>query len=273
LPPCLIGIEAGMATHYVAQADPSRKIPPSSIVSAYDHRQSFFPLPLSSSARCLVSSSPWKDTTQATGAPVRAISICSLRNRACPANSTASGSGSLAPLSASIPTFWLQPSPTSWRGLDAKDLGTPQPSGSPAAAAQARPLPRGAARSLTLRHCPLEARLCCKTRKLQCQEFFAKKRSGRRSPIRIPSVAVPKSPVSLTREDQSPHVFTRKTRLQPAEFLITCAKRLLQHNQLQSGHQALLWRTVRSPSLQCPGLIRSTSMAATSAVIFRAPLR
>ena len=30
--------------------------------------------------------------------------------------STASGSGSLAPLSASIPTFWLQLSPTSWRG-------------------------------------------------------------------------------------------------------------------------------------------------------------
>src|SRR5580658_7407179 len=74
-------------------------------------------------------------------------------------------------------------------------------------------------------------RLCCKTRKLQRQEFFAKTRSGRRSPIRIPSVAVPKSPVSLTREDQSPHVFTRKTRLQPAEFLITCAKRLLQYNQ------------------------------------------
>ena len=83
---------------------------------------------------------------------------------------------------------------------------------------------------------PLSAGLCCKTRKLQRQEFFAKTRSGRRSPIRIPSVAVPKSPVSLTREDQSPHVFTRKTRLQPAEFLITCAKRLLQHNRRNSGH-------------------------------------
>jgi hypothetical protein len=47
---------------------------------------------------------------------------------------------------------------------------------------------------------------------------------------------VPKSPVGLTREDQSPHVFTRKMRLQPAEFLITCAKRLLQHNHLNSGH-------------------------------------
>ena len=32
----------------------------------------------------------------------------------------------------------------------------------------------------------------------------------------------------LTRQDHSPHVFTPKTRQQPAEFLITCAKRLLQ---------------------------------------------
>ena len=71
-------------------------------------------------------------------------------------------------------------------------------------------------------------RLCCKSRKLQRHEFFAKTRSGRRSLIRIPSIALPKSPVSLTRGRQSPHIFTRKTRLQPAEFLITCAKRLLQ---------------------------------------------
>jgi hypothetical protein len=44
------------------------------------------------------------------------------------------------------------------------------------------------------------------------------------------SIALPKSQVSLTREDRPPHVFTLKTRLQPAEFLNTCAKRLLQHN-------------------------------------------
>ncbi len=37
----------------------------------------------------------------------------------------------------------------------------------------------------------------CKSRKLQCHEFFAKTRSGRRSPIRIPSIALPKSPVSF----------------------------------------------------------------------------
>jgi len=43
-----------------------------------------------------------------------------------------------------------------------------------------------------------------------------------------------RSPVSLTWEDQSPHIFIRKTRLQPAEFLIACAKRLLQHNPRNS---------------------------------------
>ena len=36
--------------------------------------------------------------------------------------------------------------------------------------------------------------------KVAAPRIFAKTRSGRRSPIRIPSVAVPKSPVSLTRE-------------------------------------------------------------------------
>src|ERR1700750_2678098 len=71
-------------------------------------------------------------------------------------------------------------------------------------------------------------RYCCKSRKLQRHEFFAKTRGGRRLLIRIPSIALPKSPVSLTRGDMSPHIFTPKTRLQPAEFLITCAKRLLQ---------------------------------------------
>ena len=70
------------------------------------------------------------------------------------------------------------------------------------------------------------------------KNFSRKQEAGDDHRFRIPSVAVPKSPVSLTREDQSPHVFTRKTRLQPAEFLITCAKRLLQHNRANSGSRA-----------------------------------
>ena len=41
-------------------------------------------------------------------------------------------------------------------------------------------------------------RLCCKSRKLQGNEFFAKTRNGKQSPICITSIALPKPPVSLT---------------------------------------------------------------------------
>ena len=106
--------------------------------------------------------------------------------------------------------------------------------------------PRGAAVALArLARCPLfpesdqndaaqrlsaKCRLCCKSRKLQGSDFFAKTRNGKQSTIRIISIALPKSPVSFARGDEVPHIFTRKPRLQPAEFLITSAKRLLQHN-------------------------------------------
>jgi hypothetical protein len=36
--------------------------------------------------------------------------------------------------------------------------------------------------------------------------------------------------VSLSSGDEAPHIFTRKSHLQPGEFLITSAKRLLQQN-------------------------------------------
>jgi hypothetical protein len=58
--------------------------------------------------------------------------------------------------------------------------------------------------------------------------FFAETRSRREWPIRIPSIALSKSPVSLTRDDEASNIFIRKTCLQPAEFLNTSAKRLLQ---------------------------------------------
>ena len=52
-------------------------------------------------------------------------------------------------------------------------------------------------------------RLCCKSRKLQSSVFFAKTRSRRESLIRIPSIALSKSPVSLTRHDEAPsHLYT-----------------------------------------------------------------
>ena len=58
--------------------------------------------------------------------------------------------------------------------------------------------------SVIIRHYALSAsclvctRLCCKSRKLQAHEFFAKTRNGKRSSIRISVIALSKSPVSLT---------------------------------------------------------------------------
>src|SRR5262245_57334291 len=78
---------------------------------------------------------------------------------------------------------------------------------------------------------PLSSRLCCKSRKLQGHEFFAKTLTEKKSPIRIASIALPKPPVSLARGDEAPHIFTRKPHLRPLEFLIPRAIRLLQHNR------------------------------------------
>src|ERR1700683_14745 len=77
-------------------------------------------------------------------------------------------------------------------------------------------------------------RLCCKSRKLQGHESLAKTRSGKQSPIPTDEIGLSKSPFSLTSGDEAPHILTRKSRLQPLEFLIISAKRLLQHNRPQS---------------------------------------
>src|ERR1035437_103098 len=42
---------------------------------------------------------------------------------------------------------------------------------------------------------------------------------------------LPKSPVSSSLCDEVPHIFIPKSHLEPREFLISSAKRLLQHNR------------------------------------------
>jgi hypothetical protein len=90
---------------------------------------------------------------------------------------------------------------------------------------------------------PLYPRLCCKSPKLLGDIFPAIRRSDRRPPIRVASITLPGSPVSLSSGDEVPHIFTRKSRLQPGEFLITSAKRLLQHNRhiATNGGAAIFW--------------------------------
>jgi hypothetical protein len=69
---------------------------------------------------------------------------------------------------------------------------------------------------------------CCKGPKLPGDKFPATRRSQRRPPICVASITLPRLPVSLSSGDEAPHIFTRKSRLQPGEFWITSAQRLLQ---------------------------------------------
>src|ERR1700730_7163755 len=73
-------------------------------------------------------------------------------------------------------------------------------------------------------------RYCCKSPKLPGANFLAVKKSDRRPPIDVASITLPRSPASLSSGDEVPHIFTRKSRLRPKEFLIASAKRLLQQN-------------------------------------------
>jgi hypothetical protein len=69
---------------------------------------------------------------------------------------------------------------------------------------------------------------CCKSPKVPGDDFLAVRRSDRPPPTCVISITLPRSPVSLSSGNEVPHIFTRKSRLQPGEFLITSAKRLLQ---------------------------------------------
>src|SRR6266536_2679945 len=88
-------------------------------------------------------------------------------------------------------------------------------------------------------------RYCCKSPKLPGDNFPAVRRSDRRPPIYVVSITLPRSPVSLSSGDEVPHIFTRKSRLQPGEFLITSAKRLLQLLQ-QNRHRTDLTQVTMS---------------------------
>src|SRR3984893_11916003 len=68
--------------------------------------------------------------------------------------------------------------------------------------------------------------ICCKRPKLPGANFLAVKKSDRRPPIDVAPITLPRPPASLLH-----HIFTRKSRVQPKEILITSAKRLLQQNR------------------------------------------
>jgi hypothetical protein len=104
---------------------------------------------------------------------------------------------------------------------------------------QKHALPR---RSIAVRFAPMSrypppmnrgsrsCRYCCKSPKLPGPKFLAVKKSYLRPPIDVAPITLPRSPASLSSGDEVPHIFTRKSRVQPKEFLISSAKRLLQQN-------------------------------------------
>src|ERR1017187_4374955 len=73
-------------------------------------------------------------------------------------------------------------------------------------------------------------RYCCKSLKSRSDNFPPRKQNRTRSPINMASCLLPKSAVSLSLWDEVPHIFIPKSHLEPREFLISSAKRLLQHN-------------------------------------------
>src|ERR1700732_2169816 len=76
-------------------------------------------------------------------------------------------------------------------------------------------------------------RYCCKSPKLPAANFSAVKKSDQRPPVDVASITLPRPPASLSSGDEVPHIFTRKSRVQPKEILITSAKRILQTHAAQ----------------------------------------
>jgi hypothetical protein len=69
---------------------------------------------------------------------------------------------------------------------------------------------------------------CCKTPKIACGDFSAKRATRRQSPVDRASNPILESPMSLARCDVVPHVVIQSSHLRLGEFESHAAKRLLQ---------------------------------------------
>ena len=70
----------------------------------------------------------------------------------------------------------------------------------------------------------LRADIVAKSPKLPDANISAVKKSDRRLPVDVASTTLPRSPASLSSGDEVPHIFTRNSRVQPKEILLTSAK-------------------------------------------------
>jgi hypothetical protein len=70
------------------------------------------------------------------------------------------------------------------------------------------------------------------------------------------SITLPRSPASLSSGDEVPHIFTRKSRLRPKEFLIASANRLLQKNRHEAAKPSRSFQRPLLARADMPGLGR-----------------
>jgi hypothetical protein len=108
-------------------------------------------------------------------------------------------------------------------------------------------------------------RFCCKSRKLHRSDSLVKSQNTNRSTIRITSVALSKSPMSLARGDEVPQISTRKMRLRPSEVLAPSAKRLLQQNLPTADIKSHRGRRTTIVGQQCGQLDRGSWSACSGA--------
>jgi hypothetical protein len=83
---------------------------------------------------------------------------------------------------------------------------------------------------------PLYARLCCKTPKMACSVFSAKRETKQKSPINMSSGALPKLPVGSSLVAVVPRTIIRSPRPQPGKFVSSDPKRVLQHNRHEAAN-------------------------------------
>jgi hypothetical protein len=123
-------------------------------------------------------------------------------------------------------------SPGSWRN-PADDADNPAFGGCCSPVLGSRPVHYSMRLGISVTHIAGQSescRYCCKSPKLPGANFLAVKKFDRRPPIDVAPITLPRSPASLSSGNEAPHIFTRKSRVQPKEILITSAKRLLQQN-------------------------------------------
>src|ERR1700730_16193914 len=73
-------------------------------------------------------------------------------------------------------------------------------------------------------------RFCCKSRKIQGDDFFERNEAKLCSPFNMAPRPLAKPPVSLSLGDEVPHIFIRESHQRPRKFLISSGKRFLQQN-------------------------------------------